>query len=91
MTQFSLKKILHIFGEEEENTTKKQLEHLHLLQAFTQLDATHLTQKKGSYAISSLMFFIQKRKGSIKARACAEGKNRENICQKMEQPHNHDA
>ena len=40
---------------------------MHLLQAFSPLDATQLTNEEKSKAISSLMFLTQKRDGTIKA------------------------
>ena len=55
---------------------------MHLLQAFSPLDATKLSGEEKSKAISSLMFITEKRDGTIKARACAVGQKQREFMSK---------
>ena len=54
---------------------KKESTQLHDLNTFEPLDADSLTDHDKKNSISSLMFLMEKRDGSIKARACADGRN----------------
>ena len=59
MTQFSLNKEFNVFGQEEENVTRKELEQLHMHKAFKPIDGSKLTQFEKSKAMSSLMFLTE--------------------------------
>jgi hypothetical protein len=74
MTQYSLKMGLHKFKSKAEEAVSKELMQLHLKDTFIPKDEGELTdaQKKG--ALESLMLLKEKRDGSIKGRACADGR-----------------
>ena len=57
---------------------------MHLLKAFTPIDGNQLTEKEKLNAISSLMFPTEKRDGTIKAQACANGRKQQEYMSKEE-------
>jgi hypothetical protein len=73
MTQYSLKRGLQKFKEKGKEAVSKELEQLHLKQTFAPQDAKDLTVGQKKSALESLMFLKEKRDGSIKGRACADG------------------
>jgi hypothetical protein len=74
MTQYSLNKGLRKFREKGEKTVEKELGQLHMKETFSPVQVKDLSpvQKKG--ALESLVFLKEKRDGSIKGRACADGR-----------------
>jgi hypothetical protein len=74
MTQHSLNKGLRNFQKEGENAVEKELEQLHMKETFAPVNEGDLTAKQKKSALESLMFLKEKRDGSIKGRACADGR-----------------
>jgi hypothetical protein len=74
MTQYSLKKGLMGFQKVGEEAVSKELKQLHTRDTFTPQDSSELsdTQKRG--ALELLMFLKERRNGTIKGRACADGR-----------------
>ena len=72
-TTFSLASGLKRFGERGEAAVTKELSQFNVLNAFTPLDASTLTYDQRKHALASLIFLTEKRDGTIKARACANG------------------
>jgi hypothetical protein len=70
---FSLKAGLKKFGVPGEEATTKELTQLHDMVTFIPMDPTKLSRADRLKALSSLMFLIEKRDGTIKGRACADG------------------
>lgn len=71
---FSLRAGLRKFGQLGEAAVSKELNQFNVLQTFTPLDATKLSPDQRKSALASLMFLTEKRNGTIKARACADGR-----------------
>ena len=70
---YSLKKGIKKFGERGENAASKEIKQLHDRKVFDPIDYDELTVKEKKQAMESLIFLVEKRDGSIKARACANG------------------
>ena len=49
-----------MFGKNGEEATKKELQQMHFLKAFTLIDGSQLTEQEKSSTISSLMFLTEK-------------------------------
>ena len=71
--QFSLVSVLNKFGNLEEKASVKELTRLHDMTTFIPLYPKKLTREEIIKALSSLMFPLEKRDGTIKARTCANG------------------
>jgi len=74
MTQYSLKAGLKKFGKEGEAAVSKELGQFHDLSVFIPMDASELTREQREAALASLMFLKEKKDGTVKARACADGR-----------------
>jgi hypothetical protein len=74
MTQYSLKKGLREFQKVGEAAVSKELEQLHMRDTFAPQDSKNLTTKQKREALESMMFLKEKRDGTIKGRACADGR-----------------
>ena len=72
-TTFSLASGLKKFGDRGEAAVTKELSQFNVLNAFVPLDATTLTYEQRKNALASLIFLTEKRDGTVKARACANG------------------
>jgi hypothetical protein len=74
MTQYSLNRGLRKFRGKVEKAVEKELGQLHMKETFSPVQVKDLSpvQKKGD--LESLMFLKEKRDGSIKGRACADGR-----------------
>lgn len=72
-TTFSLNSGLKKFGERGEEAVTKELSQFNVLNAFVPLDASTLTYDQRKHALASLIFLTEKRDGTVKARACANG------------------
>jgi hypothetical protein len=78
--QYTLKADLKKFGERGNDALMKKLRQFHVLHCFSPKDPTTLSWDDRPKALSSLMFFTQKRSGEVKARGFAVGrKQREHI------------
>jgi hypothetical protein len=75
ITQFSLKKGLKKFQKVDEDAVSKELKQLHTRDIFMPQDSKELRDEQKRGALESLMFLKEKRGGSIKGRACADGWN----------------
>jgi hypothetical protein len=74
MTQYSLKKGLRKFQKVGEAAVSKELKQLHMRDTFAPQDSKNLTAKQKREALESMMFLKEKRDGTIKGRACADGR-----------------
>jgi hypothetical protein len=74
MTQYSLKKGLRKFQKVGEAAVSKELKQLHMRDTFAPQDSKKLTAKQNREALESMMFLKEKRDGTIKGRACADGR-----------------
>jgi hypothetical protein len=74
MTQYSLKKGLRKFQKVGEAAVSKELRQLHMRDTFTPQKVEDLSEIQKRGALESLMFLKEKRDGSIKGRACADGR-----------------
>jgi hypothetical protein len=74
MTQYSLKKGLRKFQKVGEAAVSKELKQLHMRDTFTPQDSGTLSEAQKRGALESLMFLKEKRDGTIKGRACADGR-----------------
>jgi hypothetical protein len=72
-TTFSLNSGLKKFGACGKAAITKELSQFNVLNAFTPLDASTLTYDQHKNALASLIFLTEKRNGTVKARACANG------------------
>jgi hypothetical protein len=74
MTQYLLKKGLKKFKGNADEVVSKELMQLHLKDTFIPKDEGELTEAQKKGAPKSLMLLKEKRDGSIKGRACADGR-----------------
>jgi hypothetical protein len=74
MTQYSLKKGLKKFQKVGEAAVSKELKQLHTRETFTPQHSDDLSDKQKQRALESLMFLKEKRDGTIKGRACTDGR-----------------
>ena len=74
MSQYSLKAGLRRFGKQGELAVTKELGQFHDLNVFVPVDHKTLTEDDHRQALASLIFLKEKRDGTIKARACADGR-----------------
>jgi hypothetical protein len=74
MTQYSLKKGLRKFKKVGEEAVSKELKQLHMRDTFTPQHSNNLSDSQKQKALESLMFLKEKRDGTIKGRACADGR-----------------
>jgi len=74
MTQYSLKAWLKRFGKTGAASVSKELGQFHDMSVFIPVDAKTLTKEERRAALASLMFLKEKKDGSVKARACADGR-----------------
>jgi hypothetical protein len=71
--QFSLKAGLKKFGPRGEKAVTKELTQLHDMVTYIPMDPREMTKEQRMDALASLIFLTEKRNGTIKARACADG------------------
>jgi hypothetical protein len=74
LMQYSIKAGLKKFGEKGEAAVTKELKQLHDMTTFYPVDSKTLTKEDKAKAIASLMFLKEKRDGTVKGRACADGR-----------------
>jgi hypothetical protein len=70
---FSLKQGIRKFGERGKQAAMKELRQLHDRVVFEPVDVSKLTSDDKRKAMESLIFLAEKRDGTIKGRACANG------------------
>jgi hypothetical protein len=73
ITQYSLNKGLRNFKVKGNQSVEKELEQLCIKETFAPVEVGNLTPAQNKAALKSLMFLKEKRDGSIKGRACADG------------------
>jgi hypothetical protein len=86
MTQYSLNRGLRKFKVKGEQAVEKELEQLHLKETFAPVEVKDLTPTQKKAALESLMFLKEKRDGSIKGRACADGRKQREGSTKSDAP-----
>jgi hypothetical protein len=74
MTQYSLKNEIKKFNE---SAISKELLQLHMREMFAPQNSKELSNEQKRGALESLMFLNEKRYGTIKGRACADGRNQQ--------------
>ncbi len=71
------------FGERGESGVSKELKQFNMYDVFEPLYADKLSREERSKALTSLIFFKEKRDGNAKARSCANGSvQREHVAKK---------
>ena len=73
MTQYNLKLGLRKYGQRGQTAAVKELTQLHVMDTWKPIHAEKLTREEKMKALSSLLFFKEKRMGDIKGRACING------------------
>jgi hypothetical protein len=66
---------LRKFQKVGEEAVSKELKQLHMRETFTPLHSNDLSDSQKQKSLESLMFLNEKRDGTIKGRACADGQN----------------
>ena len=78
---YSLNKGTNFFGETSTEAAFKKMKQLHNRTVFEQVKLAGLTDQERRRAMKSLIFLVEKRDKTIKARTCANGSTqREYIC-----------
>ena len=62
-----------MFGEKGRKAAFGEMKQLHDRKAFCPVDVKSLTQQERTRALESLIFLVEKRDGTVKARTCANG------------------
>ena len=73
MTQYSLKAGMRKFADRAEEAATAELTQLHVMDTWMPEDPTKLSRVDKIRALSSLMFFKEKRDGKLKGRQCVDG------------------
>ena len=71
---YSLKAGIKKFGKNGEAAVAKELDQFHDLSVFIPVDPTNLSKGKKAVALASLIFLKEEKDGTVKARACADGR-----------------
>ena len=74
MTHVSLKRGLKQFKEKGENDASKELLQLHMESTLRPLKAGYLTDREKDKALEYLIFLKEKRNGSVRGQAYADGR-----------------
>ena len=74
LTQYTLKKGLHVFGPKGTEAVFSEMKQLHERNVCEPIHAKHLSREQKGKALGYLMFLKQKRCGRIKGRGCADGR-----------------
>jgi hypothetical protein len=77
MTQYSLKKGIKKFKKVGEAAVSKDLLQLHMRETFTPKNTKELSSEQKRGGLESRMFLKEKRDGTIKVRACADGRKQQ--------------
>ena len=75
-TTYSLKKGISKYGNKCRQAINKELSQLHNREFFKPVMLSDLIREEKDKAMNSLIFLTEKRDGTIKARACANGSTR---------------
>ena len=65
---FNTKKGIDIFGDRAETAVMKELQKIHDMNIYKQMDASTLAQQERKYTLASILFTPEKRNREIKAR-----------------------
>jgi hypothetical protein len=82
--RYSVQKWIKKFGKKGQNTAYKEMRQLHERVVFKPIKVESLTRLERQRAMESLIFLIEKRDGSIKARTCANGSTQRSYIPKEE-------
>jgi hypothetical protein len=63
-----------VFGKRASDGAMKEMEQLHMRNTFLPMDASKLNYQEKNKALESLIFLKEKKDGTIKGRACADGR-----------------
>eukprot|EP00978_Attheya_sp_CCMP212_P028345 scaffold97713_cov22-Attheya_sp.AAC.1 len=70
---FSLNRGIKVFGEKGKDAAFKEVKQLHDKVVFEPIRLTDMNPKERKRAMESLIFLVEKRDGTVKARTCANG------------------
>lgn len=70
---YSLKRGIKVFGDKGMNAAHKEIKQLHERTAFKPIHVATMTPQERKKAMESLIFLVEKKNGSVKARTCADG------------------
>jgi hypothetical protein len=73
LVTYSLNKGIKKFGQRGRAAAEKEMRQLHDRDCFRPIDVNSLNQQEKQRALESLLFLVEKRDGTIKARTCANG------------------
>ena len=73
VTTYSLQRGVKEFGEQGKQAALKEMKQLHDRECFKPIHKSELSDIEKKRAMESLLFLVEKRDGSIKARHCANG------------------
>ena len=65
---FNIEKGISIFGEKAETAVMEELQKIHDMNIYKQMDASTLAQQERKYTLASILFTPEKRNREIKAR-----------------------
>ena len=82
--RYSVQKGIKKFGKKGKNAAYKEMRQLHERVVFKPIKVESLTRLERQRAMESLIFLIEKRDGSIKARTCANGSTQRSYIPKEE-------
>jgi hypothetical protein len=74
MTQYGLKAGLKVFGKDGEAATEKEMKQMLSREVFEEIEYDSLSNEDKRYALPILLFLTRKRDGTVKGRACADGR-----------------
>ena len=81
---YNLRKGILKYKDKGRNAVNKELTQLHNRKVFKPIHQSELTESEKKKAMNSLIFLTEKRDGTIKARACANGSTQRNYIKKDE-------
>ena len=73
VTTYSLQRGVKEFGEQGKQAALKEMKQLHDRECFKPIHKSEVSDIEKKRAMESLLFLVEKRDGSIKARHCANG------------------
>jgi hypothetical protein len=73
-TQFNIKQGMKKYPEEGKASVMKELKNLVKRDVFGEVEYESLTSQQRKWALPILLFMVMKRNGTLKSRACADGR-----------------
>ena len=84
MNHMTLKQGIKQFGKKGSDAAFEEMNQLHKREVFKPLNVSSMTEEEKRQAIGSLIFLKEKRDGTIKGRACADGRKQRETMAKEE-------